>query len=82
MAARKGGKAQWKKYLDTLTDKAKHSVKKCISELKGSEWLDDPDNPGAFCAWVKDQAAGPAWRKEPRAKKSKGKAKAKGKNKK
>jgi hypothetical protein len=55
-----------KEYVKTLTGNAKHKVTKCIKELKGSDWLDNPDNPAPFCAALMDELEGTGWRRGPR----------------
>ena len=48
-----------KSYWESLTGKTKHPVSKCIEEMEGHM-----DDPGAFCAALKDRVEGKGWRKE------------------
>lgn len=61
-------KGSMRKYFSTLTGPVKHKVTKCIKELKGASWLDDPSDPAPFCASLADELEGTDWRKGPRKK--------------
>lgn len=74
---KKKGK-QWKKmpkgwksksresYYDSLVGDEEHPVTKCIDKME-----DHIDNPGAFCASLKDRVKGKGWRKKENKKKKK-----------
>jgi len=48
------------KFWESLTGDVKHKVTKCMEKMKSM------DDPGAFCASLRDKVEGPGWRKGPR----------------
>ena len=54
-----------KKFWGSVAGDAKHKVTKCIEKMEGNV-----DDPGAFCASLKDRMEGTSWRHEPRKKKA------------
>jgi len=52
-------KGSMDKYWDTLTGDAKHKTTKCIKKMEGIV-----DDPGAFCAAMRDRLEGKKWRSE------------------
>lgn len=64
----KGWKAKSRKsyYNSLVGDDAEHPVTKCMEKME-----DHIDNPGAFCASLKDRVKGKGWRKKKKKKKKK-----------
>ena len=61
----KGWKSKSRKsYYESLVGKSEHPVSKCMEEMKGNI-----DDPGAFCASLKDRVEGKGWRKKKKKKK-------------
>ena len=49
-----------KSFWDSLVGDVKHKVTKCIKKMKGKGM----DDPGAFCASLRDRIEGKGWRSE------------------
>ena len=58
-----------KKYYQSLVGDTEHPVTKCMDKMKGKM-----DDPGAFCAALKDREEGKDWRKGKNKKKKKASA--------